>query len=146
MAQITSFSGEYRFLSNFYPSEFAYIGYKWLTAEHAYQAMKSVDEDVWNHFAYGGISAGQAKRLGSKINLKPYWEDAKLSVMRSVVSAKFDQNPELMEKLMATKGCELIEGNTWGDTFWGQSPLGKGKNELGKILMSIRDDITRMFR
>lgn len=145
MAEITSFTGKYRFLSNFYPAQFVYMGYRWPTAEHAYQAHKCIDEEVWNHFAYGNISAGESKRLGSEIPLKPYWEKEKVNVMRGIVTAKFEQNDYLMDMLLATKGCELIEGNTWGDTFWGQCPLGKGRNELGKILMGIRDDITRIF-
>ena len=35
---------------------------------------------------------------------------------------------------------DLIEGNTWGDTFWGQVD-GKGENKLGKLLMKIRDEL-----
>jgi predicted NAD-dependent protein-ADP-ribosyltransferase YbiA (DUF1768 family) len=33
---------------------------------------------------------------------------------------------------------EIVEENSWGDTFWGVSG-GKGRNELGKLLMKIRD-------
>jgi predicted NAD-dependent protein-ADP-ribosyltransferase YbiA (DUF1768 family) len=62
--------------------------------------------------------------------------------MRIILENKFGDY-ELRERLNSTKGCELIEGNTWGDKFWGQCPLGNGRNELGKLLMSIRDDITR---
>lgn len=61
--------------------------------------------------------------------------------MRIILENKFGDY-ELRKKLDSTKGYELIEGNSWGDRFWGQSPLGTGKNELGKLLMSIRDDIT----
>jgi predicted NAD-dependent protein-ADP-ribosyltransferase YbiA (DUF1768 family) len=50
-----------------------------------------------------------------------------------------------MKLLQETRPYELIEGNNWGDKFWGQSPLGTGRNELGKILMSVRDDITKLF-
>jgi ribA/ribD-fused uncharacterized protein len=145
MAEITSFAGQYRFLSNFYPAKFDYMGYNWPTAEHAYQASKSIDKNLWDLFAHGNISAGESKRLGSEILIKPDWEKEKLHVMRNIVTAKFHQNEELMGMLLETKGFDLIEGNTWGDTFWGQSPLGKGRNELGKILMGIRDDITRII-
>jgi len=40
--------------------------------------------------------------------------------------------------LLQTGDEELIEGNKWGDRFWGVCK-GKGKNNLGKILMKIRD-------
>lgn len=145
MDQITSFRDEYRFLSNFYPSVFLYQGYKWKTAEHAYQAMKSIDEDFWSEMAYGDLTAGQAKRIGQKIDLPEHWNESKIHTMRNIVTQKFEQNPDLMGKLNKTKGYELIEGNSWGDKFWGQSPIGHGKNNLGKIIMAIRDDMTRNF-
>lgn len=34
----------------------------------------------------------------------------------------------------------LIEGNDWGDTFWGMVD-GEGENNLGKILMRVREEI-----
>ena len=34
----------------------------------------------------------------------------------------------------------LIEGNEWGDTFWGTCD-GIGENHLGKILMRIRNEM-----
>ena len=37
--------------------------------------------------------------------------------------------------------AELIEGNTWHDTFWGVDlKTGEGENHLGKILMALRKD------
>ena len=50
------------------------------------------------------------------------------------------QNPELGNKLLETGNQELVEGNTWGDIFWGVCN-GKGQNWLGKILMMVRDEI-----
>lgn len=38
-----------------------------------------------------------------------------------------------------TGNRELIEENTWGDTFWG-TVNGVGKNKLGLILMDVRRD------
>lgn len=44
---IDSFTGEYRFLSNFYPSPITYAGLAAATVEHAYQAAKAQSvEDV----------------------------------------------------------------------------------------------------
>jgi ribA/ribD-fused uncharacterized protein len=145
MRRITSFKGEHFFLSNFYPSKFVFHGFEWKTAEHAYQAMKCIDENFWKEMAYGDLTAGQAKKIGQKVELPAHWNKSKVYIMRNIVTQKFHQNTDLMKKLDHTKGFELIEGNTWGDTFWGQSPIGVGKNHLGKILMSLRDDITRAF-
>ena len=36
-----------------------------------------------------------------------------------------------------TNNEELIEGNTWNDTYWGVCN-GRGQNHLGKILMKVR--------
>lgn len=140
---IASFSGEYRYLSNFWIASVEYEGIVYPSSEHAYQAAKTLNKDLRGAFAEI-TSPGEVKRLGQTITMRPDWDDVKINVMRDIVTAKFEQNPELMKMLMATKGHDLIEGNTWGDTFWGECPIGKGRNELGKILMSIRDDITRI--
>jgi ribA/ribD-fused uncharacterized protein len=144
MAQIVSFTGAFKFLSNFYPCEVEYEGIKYPSSEHAYVAAKTTD--IIQKYSISEMdSPGDVKRLGKKLKIRPDWEKVKITIMRSIVEAKFDQNPDLMQMLQMTRPHELIEGNSWGDTFWGQSPLGKGKNELGKILMSVRDDISRMF-
>ena len=39
--------------------------------------------------------------------------------MEKVVRAKFTQNPHLARFLVETGDAELIEGNSWHDTFWG---------------------------
>ena len=57
--------------------------------------------------------------------------------MRHLLFKKFSQY-EFFELLMLTGDAELIEGNNWGDTFWGVCN-GRGENMLGKLLMEIRD-------
>lgn len=57
--------------------------------------------------------------------------------MFEVVLAKFSSSTYLKNKLLATKDEEIIEGNTWGDRYWGQVN-GIGRNKLGKILMKVR--------
>lgn len=57
-----------------------------------------------------------------------------------ICKAKFSQNPDLADKLVATKDAELIEGNTWGDRIWGVCD-GIGENRLGKILMRVRAEM-----
>jgi len=61
-----------------------------------------------------------------------------------VVLAKFLGNGDLRDQLLATGDAELVEGNTWGDTYWGvDSRSGKGENMLGKILMETREFLKR---
>ena len=35
-----------------------------------------------------------------------------------------------------------VEGNNWNDTFWGVC-RGKGRNELGKVLMKVRSELSK---
>lgn len=136
---IDSFRGKYRFLSNFYPAPLIWASMKWPTAEHAYQAAKTQDMDA--RIAILMLETpGQAKRYGRRITIREDWDDIKLDKMQEIVEAKFKQNTNLMLDLLATDDKKLVEGNTWGDTFWGQCPVGVGENHLGKILMKIRAD------
>lgn len=41
---------------------------------------------------------------------------------------------------MATDDAELVEGNTWGDRYWGVVD-GVGENRLGKLLMERRAEL-----
>ena len=48
--------------------------------------------------------------------------------------------PKFKKLLLATGDRYIEETNTWGDTFWGVCN-GKGENNLGKIIMKIRDTL-----
>lgn len=133
--EINKFSGKYRFLSNFYPAEVHYEGDYYPTVEHAFQAAKTLDLRERRRIAGCG-SPGDAKKLGRRVSLREDWDDIKIRIMKKLLSRKFT-DPELRKKLLSTKDADLIEGNTWGDVFWGQCG-GKGRNELGKLLMYIR--------
>ena len=138
---IDRFMNEFHFLSNFSSHEVEYEGIKWRTAEHAYQAMKTL-----NHNDRLNISEidlpGDAKRYGRSVRMRVDWDDIKLEVMEDIVRAKFRQNEDLPHMLLATVGVDIEEGNTWKDTYWGIDVFtGEGENHLGKILMKIRDDL-----
>lgn len=66
------------------------------------------------------------------------WEDIKLQIMEDLLVQKFAY-PELKEKLLQTGDQLLVEGNYWGDTFWGVDNKKGGLNHLGKLLMKIRE-------
>lgn len=135
---IVSFDGPNRFLSNFYPCVIVFEGIKYHSAEHAYQASKTNNKDI--RYSISLIDTpGQAKRAGRRLVLREDWESVKIDVMREILEEKFSI-PELRNKLKNTGKLKLIEGNHWGDTFWGVCN-GKGQNNLGKLLMEIRDSI-----
>lgn len=136
---ISRFKGEYSFLSNFYPCKIEDRGLVFPTLEHAYVARKTVDsgeiENILNI-----KSAGHVKIYGRTVTMIPEWDIVKVNVMNELLLKKFSDGSELLQKLLDTGTQELVEGNTHGDTFWGQCPLGKGKNMLGKLLMKIRTE------
>ena len=147
MSKIDSFRGEYQFLSNFYETPVCVYGIKYPNAEAAFQAQKCVLPEEAE--AFKTMSPQMAKRYGRMVQLKPNWEQIKDSVMLTVVRAKF-KNPVLKDLLLNTGAAELIEGNRWGDTYWGVCN-GKGKNRLGEILMTVRTEIhdellTRLYK
>lgn len=135
---IKVFDGEYAFLSNFYERKIEYDGITYGSSEAAFQAQKTLD--IEERLQFASLTPMQSKRKGRKVALRPDWEDVKVLTMYKIVLAKFTQNPDLAEKLIATGDEELIEGNYWHDTFWGVCD-GVGTNFLGKILMDVRENI-----
>jgi len=135
---INSFRGKYGFLSNFYERPVFYDGITYQNNEAAFQAQKTLDIEERKQFA--DLSPSVAKRKGRKVTLRNDWEEVKFDVMLEICRAKFTQNQDLAEKLLATGDEELIEGNTWGDRIWGMVDC-TGKNWLGKILMQIREEL-----
>lgn len=136
--RITTFKGTNKFLSNFYYSPVYYNGIRFSTVEHAFQAAKSNDVKTQKLFTI--IPTPQeAKQFGKTIPLREDWETVKVSIMKDLLKQKFSKSP-LREMLLQTNGIELVEGNTWGDTYWGVVN-GKGKNTLGKLLMEVRSEL-----
>lgn len=129
---IKEFKGDYLFLSNFF---FEFNG---LTNEHYYQAAKAAKRDDVAKIM-GLFSAGDAKRMGRRIEMRPDWDDVKDEIMLSTLRRKFADNT-LKTMLLQTGTAELIEGNTWGDRYWGVCE-GQGENKLGKLLMQVRQEI-----
>lgn len=84
------------------------------------------------------------------------WYNKRIEVMETGLKAKFDQNPELADFLVATGNTNILECNP-GDSFWGigmalnnpniwvrNSWAGKAENHLGKLLMGLRTELKRI--
>lgn len=132
------FKDNYFFLSNFYTCKLTYDGLTYFNSEAAFQAQKTLDRN--ERIKFTAVRPGEAKRLGRRLKLRTDWDDIKVSIMYDICLAKFTQNPELKKALISTGDMYLEEGNDWGDRFWGTVD-GKGENNLGKILMKIRDEL-----
>jgi ribA/ribD-fused uncharacterized protein len=133
---IAKFAGDYDFLSNFYYSPLEYNSIEYPTAEHAYQAQKTLDEVKRQNIAKLP-SAGLAKSAGRKLKIRPDWENVKISVMEDILRIKFKKGTGLAERLKQTSPAFIEEGNTWGDKYWGKCN-GAGLNMLGRLLMRVR--------
>lgn len=151
--KISSFTtDETRFLSNFYPYKTktgekyphkvsVYMnGIEFDCVENAYQAAKLLSKE--EQIAFSKMTPYETKAImdaGLK-EVRPDWENIKLNIMTELVFQKFLGSKDLTKLLLATREKELVEGNTWGDIFWGICD-GKGQNHLGQILMAVRSYI-----
>jgi hypothetical protein len=131
MKEINGFAGDYRFLSNFWPCRVTMGEREYHSIEHAYQAAKYPEDE---REIFMSCTPGQAKRLGRGRHL-----EGRLEIMEGLVRQKFATDP-LRSLLVSTGDAELIEGNDWGDVYWGVYQ-GMGENHLGNILMKIRHEL-----
>jgi ribA/ribD-fused uncharacterized protein len=140
-AAIDSFSGPFAFLSNFAHSPIIFDGLPYSTVEHAFQAAKTLDVGERRRIA-DMQSPRDAKRAGRRLALRADWDKERVGVMLALLRLKFSPGTPMAEKLLATGGADLIEGNTWGDRFWGTVD-GVGQNHLGRLLVQVRSELNQ---
>lgn len=137
--QISEFKGKYFFLSNFYKHPVEFEGLTYGSNEAAFQAAKCINNEDRKQFIK--LIPRDAKYLGRRVTLRKDWESVKIDIMHQILLNKFS-DPVLKSKLLATGDSLLVEGNTWGDRFWGFDIVNNvGENYLGKLLMQVRDEI-----
>lgn len=145
-----SASGQHHFLSNFWPckvtlpAEGGLPAMEFDSTEKAYMAWKTLDPGLRRKIQ--SMSPGDAKKFTHRDDFltRPDYSDAgRLAIMQELVTQKFStRNPDLRAKLIATHDATLVEGNTWGDRFFGFDLVaGCGENHLGRILMTVRRSI-----
>lgn len=144
---IDSFSDDYNFLSNFYPVKLLMDGKIYPSLEHAFQAAKTRDRG-WRAAIRKANSPNRAKRIGKWelpfSYLRKDWDSIKDQVMLQLLRQKFSRG-SLKEQLLATGSATLIEGNNWGDVYWGcvyQDDYWLGHNNLGNLLMKVRSELS----
>jgi ribA/ribD-fused uncharacterized protein len=150
MTKIDTFTTDKtRFLSNFYPYKnrngdqyphkvsVCYGGYAFACVENAYQAAKSQNKEDMQQFVSATPFWAKDFVDSGCLCVRQDWEKVKYTIMFDLVKQKFTNNQSLRKMLLDTGNVELIEGNSWGDTYWGICN-GVGENNLGKILMLIR--------
>ena len=137
-------SPEYGWLSNFSEHGFTLNGVLWPSVEHFYQAQKYAGTEAEERICHAA-SPLQARKAGQDRSLvpRPDWDAVKEQVMLDAVSAKFEQNRELRELLLATDNQELIHTSA-SDMFWGRNNDGHGENRLGAIIMNVRQALRKL--
>jgi ribA/ribD-fused uncharacterized protein len=144
---------DFGFLSHFYPSPILLDGEEWPTVEHYYQFHKSLDPQ-YRQAIRDAATPGEAKQLSAypdprrKAAARSWflangqlpradWMAVKRDIMRRADRAKYDQHPDLAERLLATDEAEIVEDSPYDD-FWGVGRDATGENWAGRILMEVR--------
>jgi ribA/ribD-fused uncharacterized protein len=95
------------------------------------------------------------KGLGRKVRgfNQSKWDAQAREIVYRGNWAKFTQNPDLQELLLATRGTTLVEASPsdriWGiglgedDPQAGDRKTWRGRNWLGEVLTRVRDDILK---
>jgi len=131
------------FLGNFHdckkPFEFGGLHFK--NAEGCFQAQKTFNKHEQEQFQ--NVDGDTAFKLGRKVTLRQDWDNKKDEAMLNVLRAKFHQNPELKNLLLATGKAYLVEHNEvpGRDSYWSDNFDGTGQNKLGTLLMVLRGEM-----
>ena len=143
------------YLSNWYLCKFTYGNYTYSSTEQFMMAQKALlfrDFEVFDKILKTN-SPKTIKRLGKQV--KNYddaiWSQVRQPMMHRGIRAKFQQNPDLLQKLIDTDDAILAECSPY-DKFWGiglavgdpriqETAKWKGTNLLGNVLMDVRSEL-----
>ena len=143
------------YLSNWYLCEFTYGRYTYSSAEQFMMAQKALlfqDFEIFDKILKT-TSPKTLNRLGKQV--KNYddaiWSQVRHLMMHRGIRAKFQQNSDLLQKLIDTNESILAECSPY-DKIWGiglavddariqETAKWKGKNLLGSILMNVRSEL-----
>ena len=131
-------------LENFSAFGLEMDGIYFYTSEHAFQYLKFVDTnmDIANEIR-NIKSPYEAREIAGKYKSERVknWSDIKYDIMEKVIKLKVEQNKIVKECLNNTRGYTIVEFCEDEDTDWGLDKNFQGENNLGKILMKIRDEM-----
>ena len=145
------------FLSNFHKAEMSIGGVEYSCVEQYFTAEKACMFNDLN--AIDKImktdNPSEMKYHGRNVRSfnQKQWDEKASSVMIAGLRAKFCQNERLKVKLLDTNESELAEASRF-DKTWGigmsihdpKSPFKEnwqGRNQLGNLLMKVRDDLRK---
>lgn len=135
---------EFYCFSNFSSFAVKWKGKLWPTSEHAFQAAHFFKTaPALAKKIYQSKSADEAKKIADSNSDKfpKDWGEKEVSIMEDIVRHKLEQNPYVRHKLIQTGKRKIVEDSP-KDDFWGWGKNRKGRNELGKIWMKFRAEIS----
>lgn len=131
----------YGCFSNFSPHPIEIAGEQWQTVEHYYQAHKYMGTgnteivDQIRQAETPEMAAGLGRNPA--LTLRPDWEAVKQDIMWQGVLTKFRMHDDIRRILLSTQDSILVEDSPT-DYYWGCGKERTGRNELGKMLMQVR--------
>lgn len=140
--------------ANWYSGKFILDGTEYRHVEQYMMAQKAklFHDDVRYAAIMSTADPGECKALGKQVaGFDPkVWDEFKYDIVKTANRAKYDQDPDLKAKLLATGNAVMAEANP-ADMIWGIGLDAKaasemdpaawpGQNLLGKILMELRKE------
>ena len=140
-----STKGTYGCFSNFSRHPITYNGLLFATSEHLYQWLKlgSGEVETPEQFAVRMESNPKFAKDIANHNKDLHvnnWHVIKYDIMLQCCRLKCEQHPNIKDVLLGTGKAEIIENSPY-DYEWGCGADGSGKNLLGKVWMTIRNDL-----
>lgn len=135
--------GELGYLANYSNHGFTIDGVYYKTVEHYYQAMKFDNDEIRNKIIKAETPK-EASNIGRDRNNKRIdnFKDIKNEVMFNGILEKFRQNRDIAYKLVETRNRDIAEA-TIDEYYWGIGKNKSGENNIGKILVKVRERIKR---
>lgn len=141
--------------SQWHPSPFVIDGVTYNCAEQYMMAEKArlFGDEHNENLIMSNVSPALQKRLGREVRgfKDDVWKAKAQAIVKRGSKAKFSQNPDLRDGLLATAGTTLVEASPddrlWGIGLKAKDPRAwkrgtwRGENWLGQALTEVRDEL-----
>ena len=138
------FRGSGNSFSNFYCSPLRMWGMSFPSSEHAYQFRKAIEmsQHTTAELIRQAPNPRQAQLIADDVKTDDRWLGIKQSVMYELLKEKSRQCPTFRHDLVASGDAHLIEDTS--HDYWGRGSSGSGLNVLGRLLMTLRQNLPPM--
>ncbi len=143
MERINFAENRFHYLSPFSAHRIEIWGEVFATVEHAYQASR-IKPGPEHDAIKNAPSPLDAWREGQKYKNNPDLAVPnfdKYAIMEELFRAKIAQHPDIVDVLKESGDAELQKVITT-DSYWGTGPDGSGENQMGKLWMKLRVELT----